>query len=94
MARVYQSVTMGDADIRVALVTDVAQADLLVYRVSNRGLASGDGKWFITRDKQDATVFISFVAVGMAQAKICFVDTHGQAGWVNKKVQHPMAHRF
>jgi hypothetical protein len=71
---------MGEAHIRVALV-EKGEADLLVHRVSSWGLASGDARWFITRDKQDASCWLYFTSQGMAQVKICFVDTFGEAGW-------------
>ena len=48
MARIYQAETMGEADLRVALVTDRGRADLLVNRVGSYGLAVGDALWFIT----------------------------------------------
>ncbi|SIT15501.1 DUF6150 family protein [Chryseobacterium gambrini] len=80
MARIYQVASMGEAHIRVAIVSR-GDADLLVNRVSSWGLAHGDALWYITRNKQDATCVISFVSVGMAQVKICFVDTYSEAGW-------------
>ncbi len=81
MARVYQTASMGEAHVRVAIVTDRGQADLLVHRVGTWGLARGDGLWFITRDKQDATVWIHPCSLGMAQVRVCFVDTYSEAGW-------------
>ncbi|NDI84145.1 DUF6150 family protein [Undibacterium crateris] len=84
MARIYQTPTMGDAKIRVAIVTSQGEADLLVYRVSSWGLASGDALWFITRDKQDASSWVYFTSIGMAQVKVCFVDSMGCAGWQDR----------
>lgn len=81
MARIFQAESMGEAHIRVALVSERGQADLLVYRVSSRGLAIGDARWFMTRDKQDANCWIYYCSMGMAHIKICFVDTPGEAGW-------------
>ncbi|RQO77740.1 hypothetical protein DBR40_07130 [Pedobacter sp. KBW01] len=81
MARIFQTPTMGEAHIRVAVVTERAQADLLVCRVSSWGQANGDARWFITREKQDATCWLFFTSIGMAQVKICFVDNQGEAGW-------------
>lgn len=91
MSRIYQSPTMGDAHMRVALVTDLGHADLLVHRVGSWGLATRPWFWYITRDKQDANVYVYFCSIGMAQLKVCFVDTYGQAGWVDKDKPHPMA---
>jgi hypothetical protein len=71
---------MGEAHIRVAIVSR-GDADLLVHRVSSWGSANGDARWFITRDKQDADCWIFFTSPGMAEVKICFVDSLGEAGW-------------
>jgi hypothetical protein len=77
---------MGDAHILVALVTGLGQADLLVRKVSSWGLATRPWLWYLA-DKQDASVYIHFCSLGMAQISVCFVDTYGQAGWVTKN--HP-----
>jgi len=81
MARIYQTPVMGEAHLRVAIVHERGQADLLVHRESSWGLAHGDGRWFITRDKQDATAWVFFTSQGMAQINICFVNNRGAAGW-------------
>jgi len=81
MARIYQVQTMGEADVRVALVSDRGQADLWVHRVGSWGLAHGDARWFITRDRNDATSWVYFCSIGMAQVLVCFVDSYGEAGW-------------
>ncbi len=81
MARIYQTSSMGEAHLRVALVSARGEADLLVHRVGSWGLAHGDARWFITRDRQDATAWIYFTSPGMAQVKVCFVDNYGEAGW-------------
>lgn len=81
MARIYQASSMGEAQIRVALVNERGVADLLVHRVGSWGLARGDALWFITKDKQDATVWLFFTSLGMAEVKICFVDNYSEAGW-------------
>lgn len=80
MARIYQAGSMGEAHVRVAFVSR-GDADLLVHRVSSWGSAKGDALWFITRDRQDATCWIYAVSQGMADVKICFVDSYGEAGW-------------
>lgn len=81
MARIYQTPTMGEAHVRVAIVSDPGAADLLVHRVSSWGLAHGDARWFITRNKQDASAWVFFTGEGFAQVKIHFVDSAGAAGW-------------
>lgn len=82
MARIYQTASIGEAQVRVAIVSARDQADLLVHRVGSQGLARGDALWFMTRDKQDATTWIYSCSVGMAEVKVCFVDNHAEAGWV------------
>ena len=82
---------MGEAKIRVALVMDRGAADLLVHRVSSWGMASGDALWFITPNQQDATAWVFFTSIGMAEVKIFFVDNYGEAGW---QKPHPYQGRF
>ena len=91
MARIYQTASMGEAQVRVAFVSARGQADLLVHRVGTWGLARGDALWFITRDKQDATVWIFPCSIGMADVKVCFVDNYSEAGWVKP---HRLRGRF
>jgi hypothetical protein len=81
VAIIYQAASMGEAHIRVALVTARGQADLLVRRVGSLGMAHGDGLWYITRDQHEATAWVYFTSIGMAQVNICFVDGYGEVGW-------------
>ncbi len=91
MTRVFQTLAMGDAHVRAALVRDPGQADLLVRRVDSWGLAGHGALWYITRRRQDAEVLVHFCGLGMAQLRVCFVPSYGQAGWV--AADHP-ARRF
>lgn len=91
MARVYQTFDYGEARLRAAVVIDRGQADLCVHRVASRGLARGDALWYITRNKQDADVWIYFDTLGAAQLRICFVDSYGEAGWQRP---HPLKGRL
>lgn len=91
MARIYQTATMGEAHVRVALVQERGVADLLVHRVGSWGLAHGDARWYITKNKQDATVWLFFTSLGMAEVKVCFVDNYGEAGW---QTPHRLKGRF
>ncbi|MGO4702985.1 DUF6150 family protein [Dyella sp. 2RAB6] len=81
MARIYVTETMGEAEVRVALVSARGIADLWVCRVSSWGLAVGDERWFFTPDRQSATKRVFFTSQGMAQITVCFVATLGEAGW-------------
>lgn len=82
MARIYQTTSMGEAHVRVAIVDNRGEADLLVYRASSWGMAHGDACWHITRNKQDASTWVFFTSRGFAQLTICFVDNRGEAGWL------------
>jgi hypothetical protein len=81
MARIYQAATMGEANVRVALVDSRGEADLLVCRMGSWGAAHGDALWFITRNRQDATASVFFTGPGFADLKVCFVDSKSAAGW-------------
>ena len=87
MPTVYQSSSMGEAQLRIALV-ERGSADLLVHRVCSRGLAHGEASWFISRDRQDASLVICVTSLGMAQLKVCFVDSYGEAGWQVPRPRH------
>lgn len=87
LAIIYQTTNMGDAQVRIAFV-DRGNADLLVHRVTSPGLARGDGLWFVTRDRRIATVTVYFTSVGMAQLKICFVDSDSEVGWQVPRPRH------
>ncbi|CAB3770181.1 DUF6150 family protein [Paraburkholderia humisilvae] len=81
MARIYQAATLGEAQVRIALVRDRGRADLLACRVDSWGMAHGDTLWFITRNRHDATAIAYFCDEGLAQLKVCFVDARGEVGW-------------
>lgn len=81
MGRIYQTPSMGEAHVRVAIVENRGEADLLVYRAHSWGAAYGDANWFITRNKQDANVWVFFTSRGFSQLRVCFVDNQGEAGW-------------
>jgi hypothetical protein len=91
MARIYQAPVMGEAQIRIAIVSNRAEADLLVCKVDSYGMAIGDALWYITRDKENATCRVYFTSVGMAQINIYMVTTRGEAGWQRA---HPLKGRF
>lgn len=91
MAWIYQTETIGEARIRVAIVDHPGEADLCVYLVNSIGLASGDSYWFVDKSRQSARTWVYFTSRGMAQVKICFVKNRGMAGW-NKS--HPLEGKF
>ncbi len=81
MARIFQTSSMAQADLLLNIVPARDMADLLVHRVSSMGLAQGDALWFITRNRQEATVSVHFTSRNLAQVTIFFVDSSGEAGW-------------
>lgn len=87
MPCIYQTSNMGEAHLRIALVAR-GSADLLVHRVASPGMARGDALWYIRRDRQAARVLACFTSLGMAQLKVCFVDSYGDAGWQGEKPRH------
>lgn len=91
MARVYQAVAYGDAQLRAAVVGDRGRADLWACRVRCFGMARGDCLWFITSHYAQATVRIHFGAEGSAELLVYFVGTPGMAGW---RREHPWAGRL
>ena len=91
MTRVFQTNAMGEAHVRIALVSK-GEADLLVHRVDSWGLALGAGRWFFTRDKQEASVWVFVGTPEMAQLRVCFVELIGESGWV--KPGHRLANVF
>ena len=91
MPTMYRIDTMGDAHLLVAQVAEQGFADLLVHRVSSRGLATRPWLWYFTTDKQMARYYVHFCSLGMAQLAVCFVDSYGAAGWVS---QNPAVRRL
>lgn len=91
MARIYQAATFGEAHLRAALVDHPGMADLCVKRVASWGMASGDTLWYITDNREEATVWVYFCSIGMSQVKICFVDNYSEIGW---RRPHPLRGRF
>jgi len=91
MALIYQASNQADAQVRAALVESPGMADLCVHRVTVRGQARGDALWYITRDRNEATLRVWFGSIGMSQVKVCFVDSYGTAGW---RRPHPLRGHF
>lgn len=91
MAWIYQTATMSEAHIRVAVVDQSDQADLCVYLASSIGQAVGDDIWFVDQSKQSARTWVYFTNQEMAQVKVCFVKDRIMAGWKN---EHPLQGKF
>jgi hypothetical protein len=85
MARVFVTDAMGMADWRIARVSDRGRADLLVHCEGSYGLARGEALWCLTDDREMSSMTVFFCSEGMAQLKVCFVPTRGEAGWVDMK---------
>lgn len=84
VAIVYQTTKLEEAQLSVALV-ERSQADLLVRRVDSIGQAQGDALWYITHDRQSATVIVRFTSQNTAQVKVCLVDGDGEEGWQGRR---------
>ena len=84
MARVFVTDTLGEAEVRVAVVEEQGFADLLVHRVGTRGQARGDERWYLTDSRGDATCRVFLCSPGMSELIVCMVDTYGAAGWTRK----------
>ena len=91
MARIFQTASLGEAHLRVALVNQPGEADLWVNIVSSWGWAAGEALWFICPSKQEANAWVYFGSIGMAQLKLAWVAHPGQAGW---QVDHPLKGRL
>ncbi len=81
MPVIYQTFSQGDADFRTAIVHESGRADLLVYLVTSRGWANGEGNWFITRNYEEKSLKLYFGDIGQAQFTVCFVTARSRAGW-------------
>lgn len=92
MPSVFFSPTMGDADLRIALVPERGFADLWMCQVDSPGLAYRDAYWFVTTDRQMATTVVHLCSPGMAQLLVCRVPTRGEAGW--RLPEHPCRKRL
>jgi hypothetical protein len=86
MPTVYQTTDLGEAQVRATLVGQ-GNTDTPVHHM-RRGLAHGDALWYVTRDRQEADVVVCITSQGMAQLRICFVDSDGEAGWQKPKPRH------
>lgn len=81
MPRIFQTQSMGEAHLIVAVVNNPGMADLCVHRVNSWGEANKASYWYINYNREDASVWIYFGSIGMADIKICFVDNFTEAGW-------------
>lgn len=72
---------MAQAQYKIHITNNPNSADLLVYLVSNQGLAIGNGVWYITPHYGEASHRIYFCSRAMAQFSVCFVKQKTQAGW-------------
>lgn len=82
MPTLHQTHLPGEATLRAAIVSDRGRADLLVWLVSHRGLAHHESHWFMTKKEEESHWSVWFCSEGLADIKVYFVKTQGEAGWV------------
>ena len=91
MAIILQTFSPADCHVRACVVNDRGMADLLVYRVSSRGLAAGSGVWYITQQPTMSPTRIFFGTFATAKLLVFFVNSRGEAGWQR---EHPLKGRL
>ncbi len=91
MAKIYQTFSFADAQCKVHITSDKGAADLWVYNVSSRGLASSDPLWYVTENRAEASTRIYFCSRGMSELIVYFVQNRLEAGWQKK---HRLQHRL
>lgn len=81
MAIIYQTYSFADAQCKVNISTNKAEADLWVFNTSSRGLANGDANWYIVSERAEASVRVYFCSRGMSDLIVYFVNNKLEAGW-------------
>lgn len=81
MAIIYQTFSFAEAQCKVNIATNKAEADLWVYSVSNRGLAAGDAIWYVIDERSEASTRVYFCSRGMSDLIVYFVSNKLEAGW-------------
>lgn len=81
MVKIFQTWSLADAQYRACIVNNRSQADLCVFLVSNQGMATGNGLWFVEGQRAQANRRVMFCDRGRAEFTVCFVKNPGLAGW-------------
>lgn len=81
MTVIYQTYSIGEADIKVYVTHHKAEADIWVYLAPSRGLACKEAVWFITKHKTKSQKKIFFGARGTSNVIVYFTNCFGSAGW-------------
>ncbi|TQV87252.1 DUF6150 family protein [Aliikangiella coralliicola] len=88
MALIYQTFSIGEADVKAYVTHNQAIADLWVYITKNRGIAYKTGVWYLCRSKVEAQKKVCFCDRGMSNLIVYFVNDQGLASW---RTQHRFA---
>lgn len=81
LARVFQTYNINEANI-IAHITPVkGKADLCAMLMPSRGMAYGDERWYVTKNRGEASKIVYFGSQGQASLKVHFVKSLGDAGW-------------
>ena len=81
MAIIYQTFSYAEAQCRVNITNNRAEADLWVFNVNNRGLANGDANWYVIENRSESSIRVYFCSRGMSDLIVYFVNNKLEAGW-------------
>ena len=88
MANIYQTFSLAEARYKAFVTTNKLEADLYVYLVNQRGLATASGLWHVTNNRSSSSERVYFGSRAIADVIIYFVKNKSQAGW---QKQHRLA---
>lgn len=81
MTTVYQTFSVGEAHRKIYITQQKQEADLFVYIVGNKGLATRDGQWYLSKNRTEVNVRVYFSSRAMAELIVYFVNNRSEAGW-------------
>ena len=81
MANIYQTFSLAEARYKAFITTNKLEADLFVYMVNQRGLASSGGLWYVTSNRSASSERVFFGSRAIADVIVYFVKNKSEAGW-------------
>lgn len=88
---VFRTTTIGNADLRIAIIDDYRMADLIVRLVDSPGLATDDSTWYMSKTNVSGCMKAYFCSPGMAHISVSFTTNKELSGWTR---QHPMQEKL
>lgn len=82
---IYQSYSKADAELQVHVSDSPGTADLWVMSVGNIGQAYGEGAWYLSENRAQASTRIFLCPRSQAQLVVYFVNTLQEAGWQGRR---------